>query len=169
MLAQLRPAFNGQNLQSLCRSIIEDVPGAFSLCFAIVIYGVRCWGRGWGRGEKSNVDRLLIGFGWIHALTTNIPPHKNTKHAAPLCPKRFSPPLSSLILRMLDKRREARPTMEEVLSHPVFAHYPHFPPASQVLFVQNYPQQLVRMLGCLIVCVGCVWAHSLTDQPPSNI
>jgi hypothetical protein len=27
MLAQLRPAFNGQNLQNLCRSIIDDVPG----------------------------------------------------------------------------------------------------------------------------------------------
>lgn len=39
MLAQLRPAFNGQNLQSLCRSIIEDVPGAFSLCFYYYVWG----------------------------------------------------------------------------------------------------------------------------------
>lgn len=66
-----------------------------------------------------------------HTPTTptdyNTPTHT---HTAPLCAKRFSPHLSALILRMLDKRREVRPTMEEVLAHPVFAHYPHLPPAA---------------------------------------
>lgn len=73
--------------------------------------------------------RATAPLPFIHiVLSTTSPTPKTHTNTAPLCAKRFSPHLSALILRMLDKRRELRPTMEEVLAHPVFAHYPHFPP-----------------------------------------
>jgi serine/threonine protein kinase len=90
----------------------------------------------------------------------------------PLCVKRFSPHLSSLILRMLDKRRERRPTMEEVLAHPVFAHYPHFPPQLFQVCVGGWVDGR-RMesspCGVLFYCVrwaaGGVDACGLIDHP----
>jgi NIMA (never in mitosis gene a)-related kinase len=65
----------------------------------------------------------------------------------PLCSRRYSSNLSHLILGMLDKRRGCRPWMEDVLSHPVFGHYPNFPPT---IFKQPFQTEEVALgLGSL--------------------